>query len=100
MNVYLFGILTGGPLTPDRTETTERQTAAFEIPLPNKVENFTQNFSRKELKFDDKYEIITSDDGLTDTMKTKSFQSSDFDEPSVETGDVVLNTLLFINNAN
>lgn len=52
------------------------------------------------MKFDDKYEIITSDDGLTHTVKTKSFQCSDFEEPTVETGDLVLNTLLFINNAN
>ncbi|KAM9557303.1 LOW QUALITY PROTEIN: immunoglobulin superfamily member 22 [Guaruba guarouba] len=90
----------GGPLTPDRTETTERQTAAFENPLPNKVQNFTKNFSGKELKFDHKYEIITSDDGLTHAVKTESFQSSDFEEPCIETGDLVLNTLLFINNAN
>ncbi|KAM9015686.1 LOW QUALITY PROTEIN: immunoglobulin superfamily member 22 [Ara ararauna] len=88
----------GGPLTPDRTETTERQTAAFENPLPNKVQNFTKNFSGKELKFDHKYEIITSDDGLTHAVKTESFQSSDFEEPCIETGDLVLNTLLFINN--
>lgn len=38
MNICGFGILTGEPLTPDRTETTERQTAVFEIYLPKRVQ--------------------------------------------------------------
>ncbi|KAM4666906.1 LOW QUALITY PROTEIN: immunoglobulin superfamily member 22 [Amazona ochrocephala] len=67
--------------------------AIYTVPLI-----MTEEFQWKELKFDHKYEIITSDDGLTHTVKTESFQFSDFEEPSIETGDLVLNTLLFINN--
>ncbi|KAM9605968.1 LOW QUALITY PROTEIN: immunoglobulin superfamily member 22 [Morphnus guianensis] len=76
-------------------KVTERQTAVFEICLPKKVQNFTK-FNGKELKWDDKYEIVTSDDGLAQTVKTKYVQSSDFKELGIGTGDLVQNTPLFI----
>ncbi|KAM6068292.1 LOW QUALITY PROTEIN: immunoglobulin superfamily member 22 [Theristicus caerulescens] len=69
-------------------KVTERQTVVFEICLPKKVQNLTK-FNGKELKWDDKYEIITSGDELAHTMKTE-------DEFSVETGDLVQHTPLFI----
>ncbi|KAM6359104.1 LOW QUALITY PROTEIN: immunoglobulin superfamily member 22 [Alca torda] len=64
-------------------------TAVFEICQPQKVQNFTKKFNGKELKWDDKYEITTSDDGLAYTMKIKGVLSSDFKELSVEAGDTV-----------
>ncbi|KAM6133316.1 LOW QUALITY PROTEIN: immunoglobulin superfamily member 22 [Phoenicopterus ruber ruber] len=54
-------------------KVTERQIAVFEIHLPKKAQNFTK-FNGKALKWDDKYEIATSDDGLAHT-KIKSVQS-------------------------
>ncbi|KAM7108616.1 LOW QUALITY PROTEIN: immunoglobulin superfamily member 22 [Ciconia maguari] len=59
-------------------EVTERQTAVFEICLPKKVQNFIWKFNGKELKWDDKYEIITPDDGLAHTMKIKGVLSIQF----------------------
>ncbi|KAM6204855.1 LOW QUALITY PROTEIN: immunoglobulin superfamily member 22 [Sarcoramphus papa] len=80
-------------------KVTERQTAGFEICLLKKVQNFTKNFNGKELKWDGKYEIITSDDGLAHTVKTEGVQSSGFQDLSVESGHLVQNTLLFVDRA-
>ncbi|KAM6255896.1 LOW QUALITY PROTEIN: immunoglobulin superfamily member 22 [Spheniscus humboldti] len=82
--------LTSEPLTLTELKSLkvpERQTAVFEICLPKKVQNFTK-FNGKELKWGDKYEIITSVDGLAHTMKFKGVLSSDFKELNVETGGV------------
>ncbi|KAM9266907.1 LOW QUALITY PROTEIN: immunoglobulin superfamily member 22 [Cariama cristata] len=61
------------PLTTPKELKPDRQTAVFEI-LPKKLQNFTK-FNGKESKGDGKYEIITSDDGLTHTVKTTGVQS-------------------------
>ncbi|KAF7245553.1 Immunoglobulin superfamily member 22 [Varanus komodoensis] len=75
---------------------TERQTAVFEIRLSKKVPNFAWKFNGKELKRDDKYEIITSEDGLTHTLKIKDVRPSDMGEVAFETGDLVTKAELFI----
>ncbi|XP_054828720.1 immunoglobulin superfamily member 22 [Eublepharis macularius] len=75
---------------------TERQTAVFEIRLSKKVPNFTWKFNGKELKRDDKYEIISSEDGLTHTLKIKDARPSDMGEISAEAGQLVTKTELFI----
>ena len=62
------------------------------------MQNFTKNFNGKELKWDGKYEIITSDDGLAHTVKTEGVQSSGFQDLSVESGHLVHNTLLFVDH--
>nr|XP_060624176.1 immunoglobulin superfamily member 22 [Anolis sagrei ordinatus] len=77
-------------------KVTERQTAIFEIRLSKKVPNFAWKFNGKELKRDDKYEIITSEDGLTHTLKIKDSRPSDMGLVSFETGDLVTKTELFI----
>ncbi|CAM4567004.1 unnamed protein product [Lepidochelys olivacea] len=77
-------------------KVTERQTAVFEIRLSKKVPNFTWKFNGKELKRDDKYEIITSDDGLTHTLKIKDVRPSDIGEFSAQAGDLVQKAPLFI----
>lgn len=77
-------------------KVTERQTAVFEIRLSKKVPNFTWKFNGKELKRDDKYEIISSDDGLTHTLKIKDVRPSDIGEISVEAGDLVQKAPLII----
>ncbi|KAM6075523.1 LOW QUALITY PROTEIN: immunoglobulin superfamily member 22 [Chlamydotis macqueenii] len=87
-----FPLATPEELKPLRV--TERQTGVFEFRLLKKVQNFTE-FNGEELR-DDKYEIIASDGGLVHTMKVKLLLSSDFNEPSVETGILVQNTPLFI----
>ncbi|XP_042302172.1 immunoglobulin superfamily member 22 isoform X1 [Sceloporus undulatus] len=75
---------------------TERQTAVYEIRLSKKVPNFAWKFNGKELKRDDKYEIITSEDGLTHTLKIKDVRPSDVGEVSFETGDLVTKAELSI----
>ncbi|KAL8169933.1 UNVERIFIED_CONTAM: Immunoglobulin superfamily member 22 [Gekko kuhli] len=75
---------------------TERQTAVFEIRLSKKVPNFTWKFNGKELKRDDKYEIISSEDGLTHTLKIKDVRTSDMGEISAEAGELVTKTDLII----
>ncbi|XP_060119212.1 immunoglobulin superfamily member 22 isoform X2 [Heteronotia binoei] len=75
---------------------TERQTAVFEIRLSKKVPNFTWKFNGKELKRDDKYEIISSEDGLTHTLKIKDVRPSDMGEISAEAGELVTKTELII----
>lgn len=50
------------------------------------------------MKWDDKYEIFTSDDGLANTVKTKAVQPSYFKELSVEIEVLVKNTPLFIDH--
>lgn len=77
-------------------KVTERQTAVFEIRLSKKVPNFAWKFNGKELKRDDKYEIITSEDGLTHTLKIKDVRPSDMGNISFEAGDLVTKTELFI----
>ncbi|KAJ7344394.1 hypothetical protein JRQ81_000344 [Phrynocephalus forsythii] len=74
----------------------ERQTAVFEIRLSKKVPNFAWKFNGRELKRDDKYEIITSEDGLTHTLKIKDVRPSDIGEVSFETGDLVTKSKLSI----
>ncbi|XP_020666573.3 immunoglobulin superfamily member 22 [Pogona vitticeps] len=74
----------------------ERQTAVFEIRLSKKVPNFAWKFNGKDLKRDDKYEIITSEDGLTHTLKIKDVRPSDLGEVSFETGDLVTKAKLLI----
>ncbi|KAM6392603.1 LOW QUALITY PROTEIN: immunoglobulin superfamily member 22 [Pluvialis apricaria] len=61
-------------------KVTDRQTAVLETCLPWKLQNFTYKFNGKELKWNDKYEIITSGDGLAHTMKMKGVLSCDFKE--------------------
>uniref|UniRef100_A0A8D0C6T6 Immunoglobulin superfamily member 22 n=1 Tax=Salvator merianae TaxID=96440 RepID=A0A8D0C6T6_SALMN len=68
---------------------TERQTAVFEIRLSKKVPNFAWRFNGRELKRDDKYEIITSEDGLTHTLKIKDVRPSDVGNISFETGNLM-----------
>ncbi|XP_061466182.1 immunoglobulin superfamily member 22 isoform X2 [Rhineura floridana] len=75
---------------------TERQTAVFEIRLSKKVPNFAWKFNGKELKRDDKYEIITSEDGLTHTLKIKDVRPSDTGNVTFEAGDLMTNAELFI----
>ncbi|KAM9278148.1 LOW QUALITY PROTEIN: immunoglobulin superfamily member 22 [Morus bassanus] len=82
--IYTVSLIMTKELKP--LKVTERQTAVFEICLPKKVQNFTK-FNGKELE-QDKYEIITSEDGLAHTMKIKRVLSGDFKELSVETGDL------------
>ncbi|XP_062974483.1 immunoglobulin superfamily member 22 [Elgaria multicarinata webbii] len=77
-------------------KVTERQTAVFEIRLSKKVPNFAWKFNGKELKRDDKYEIITSEDGLTHTLKIKDVRPSDMGDVAFETGDLVTRAELFI----
>nr|XP_006133509.1 immunoglobulin superfamily member 22 isoform X2 [Pelodiscus sinensis]XP_006133510.1 immunoglobulin superfamily member 22 isoform X2 [Pelodiscus sinensis]XP_014434234.1 immunoglobulin superfamily member 22 isoform X2 [Pelodiscus sinensis] len=77
-------------------KVTERQTAVFEIRLSKKVPNFTWKFNGKDLKRDDKFEIITSDDGLTHTLKIKDVRPSDIGEFSAQAGDLVQKAPLFI----
>lgn len=48
------------------------------------------------MKWDDKYGIVTSDDGLAQTVNSKDVQSSDFKELGIGTGDLVQNTPLLI----
>ncbi|XP_053123582.1 immunoglobulin superfamily member 22 isoform X1 [Hemicordylus capensis] len=75
---------------------TERQTAVFEIRLSKKVPNFAWKFNGKELKRDEKYEIITSEDGLTHTLKIKDVRPSDVGDVSFETGDLITKAELLI----
>ncbi|KAJ6665025.1 hypothetical protein lerEdw1_005256, partial [Lerista edwardsae] len=77
-------------------KVTERQTAVFEIRLSKKVPNFAWKFNGKDLKRDDKYEIITSEDGLTHTLKIKDVRPSDMGNISFEAGDLVTKTELSI----
>nr|XP_028588967.1 immunoglobulin superfamily member 22 [Podarcis muralis] len=67
---------------------TERQTAVFEIRLSKKVPNFAWKFNGRELKRDDKYEIISSEDGLTHTLKIKDVRPSDVGAVTFEAGDI------------
>ncbi|CAI5763292.1 immunoglobulin superfamily member 22 [Podarcis lilfordi] len=67
---------------------TERQTAVFEIRLSKKVPNFAWKFNGRELKRDDKYEIISSEDGLTHTLKIKDVRPSDVGAVTFEAGDL------------
>lgn len=78
------------------TKVNERQTAVFEIRLSKKVPNFTWKFNGKELKRDDKYEIISSEDGLTHTLKIKDVRPSDMGEISAQAGDLVTKAVLSI----
>ncbi|KAL7992136.1 hypothetical protein Chor_016392 [Crotalus horridus] len=77
-------------------KVNERQTAVLEIRLSKKVSNFVWKLNGKELKRDDKYEIITSEDGLTHTLKIKDARPSDMGKVSFETGGLVTETELFI----
>ncbi|KAI4553083.1 hypothetical protein MJT46_016377 [Ovis ammon polii x Ovis aries] len=58
-------------------KVTECQTAVFEICLSRRVPDFVWKFSGKELKRDEKYEIIASEDGLTHTYKIQGARFSD-----------------------
>ncbi|XP_060132103.1 immunoglobulin superfamily member 22 isoform X1 [Zootoca vivipara] len=69
-------------------KVNERQTAVFEIRLSKKVPNFAWKFNGRELKRDDKYEIISSEDGLTHTLKIKDVRPSDVGAVTFEAGDL------------
>lgn len=77
-------------------KVNERQTAVLEIRLSKKVSNFVWKLNGKELKRDDKYEIITSEDGLTHTLKIKDCRTSDMGKVSFEGGGLLTETELFI----
>ncbi|XP_063149067.1 immunoglobulin superfamily member 22 [Candoia aspera] len=77
-------------------KVNERQTAVLEIRLSKKVSNFVWKLNGKELKRDDKYEIITSEDGLTHTLKIKDVRLSDMGKVSFEAGGLVTETELLI----
>ncbi|KAG8125722.1 hypothetical protein E2320_020886 [Naja naja] len=77
-------------------KVNERQTAVLEVRLSKKVSNFVWKLNGKELKRDDKYEIITSEDGLTHTLKIKDARLSDMGKVSFEGGGLLTETELFI----
>uniref|UniRef100_A0A670XXR4 Immunoglobulin superfamily member 22 n=1 Tax=Pseudonaja textilis TaxID=8673 RepID=A0A670XXR4_PSETE len=77
-------------------KVNERQTAVLEVRLSKKVSNFVWKLNGKELKRDEKYEIITSEDGLTHTLKIKDARLSDMGKVSFEGGGLLTETELFI----
>lgn len=52
--------------------TKELLAAVFEMDLVRKMTNFTWKFNGQMWKQDDKYEIITFDDGLAHAYNTQS----------------------------
>ncbi|KAJ8249398.1 hypothetical protein GJAV_G00234370 [Gymnothorax javanicus] len=76
---------------------TERQTAVFEVRLSKKTDlPPVWKFKGKELKRDDKMDVIVSEDGLTYTLKIKDVRPSDTGDYSLSLGDLTATAPLCI----
>ncbi|XP_048829497.1 immunoglobulin superfamily member 22-like [Brienomyrus brachyistius] len=76
---------------------TERQTAIFEVRLSKKTDKPpVWKFGGKELKRDEKFDVVVSEDGLTHTLKIKDVRPSETGEYTLSLGDLTSTSPLFI----
>lgn len=76
---------------------TERQTAIFEVRLSKKTNKPpVWKFGGKELKRDEKFDMVVSEDGLTHTLKIKDVRPSETGEYTLSLGDLISTSPLFI----
>uniref|UniRef100_A0A3B3R4Y6 Immunoglobulin superfamily member 22 n=1 Tax=Paramormyrops kingsleyae TaxID=1676925 RepID=A0A3B3R4Y6_9TELE len=78
---------------------TERQTAIFEVRLSKKTNKPpVWKFGGKELKRDEKFDVVVSEDGLTHTLKIKDVRPSETGDYTLSLGDLTSTSPLFIDS--
>nr|XP_057932598.1 immunoglobulin superfamily member 22-like [Doryrhamphus excisus] len=78
-------------------KVTERQTAVFEVRLSKKTNvPLIWKVKGKEVKRDEKFDVLPSEDGLTYTLKIKDVKVSDTGDYTISIGDISATVPLFI----